>query len=388
MVPMPTACTSDEARPSASLVGSELTLVTWSGSARALETASEEAYAAIDSLLRERGSVPVQERVFAEREAGPALARGRARAVGSATEWSVPPTCIEGAPVGRTGLAGIHVIGARGTARPLVEGERTYGRVVETAEARILGLSDVGRRAAGRNAADPTEDAATTIEAAEHLLAREGFSFRDVARTWFYLRDILDWYGAFNTVRNTAFRRLGLAGPDGDGQIPASTGIAGRNHGGGWCALDLMALRRRDGGPFEMTRLHNRKQNEATEYGSSFARAMEVALGDARYIFVSGTASIDEHGRTVHAGDFGAQARYTLEAVQALLEGAGASLADVAQATAFLANPSDEPSFERAAERSELRATPLVTTVADVCRADLLFEIDAVAVVPLGRGAR
>jgi enamine deaminase RidA (YjgF/YER057c/UK114 family) len=384
---MPMACASDDARPRANLVGSELTLVTWSGPVRALEAASEEAYAAIDSLLRERNSVPIQERVFAEREAGSALARGRARAVGSASEWAVPPTCVEGAPVGWTGLAGIHVIGARGTARPLVESEWAYGRVVETSEARILGLSDVGR-CTGRIAANPSEDAATAIEATERLLAREGFSFRDVARTWFYLRDILDWYGPFNTVRNAAFRRMGLVGPDGDGQIPASTGIAGRNHRGGWCALDLMALRRKGGGPFEMSRLHNRKQNEATEYGSSFARAMEVALGDARYVFVSGTAAIDDHGATVHAGDFEAQARYTLEAVLALLEGAGASLGDVAQATAFLTSPGHGPSWERIVEGSELRAAPLVTTVADVCRAELLFEIDAVAVVPLERETR
>jgi enamine deaminase RidA (YjgF/YER057c/UK114 family) len=385
---MSTTCTSDRTRPSASSVGSELTLVTWSGSADAVETAAEEAYAAIDSLLRERGSVPVQERVFAERTAGPALVRGRARAVGGAAEWAVPPTCVEGAPIGRPGLAGIHVIGARGISRPVVEGDRFLGRAVETQEARILGLSDVGRGASGQSAASPTEDAGSAIEAAERLLAREGFSFRDVARTWFYLRDILDWYGPFNAVRTTAFRRMGLVGLDGDGQIPASTGIAGCNHRGGWCALDLLALRRKDGGPVEMKRLHSRKQNEATEYGSSFARAMEVVLGDARYLFVSGTASIDDHGATVHSGDFEAQVRYTLEAVEVLLDGAGATLADVAQATAFLADPRDGQSFERIVERSELRAAPLVTTLADVCREELLFEIDAVAVVPLGRGAR
>jgi enamine deaminase RidA (YjgF/YER057c/UK114 family) len=137
-----------------------------------------------------------------------------------------------------------------------------------------------------------------------------------------------------------------------------------------------------------MRRLHNRRQNEATEYGSAFARAIEVGIGDARYVFVSGTASIDDQGRTVHAGDFETQARYTLEAVQALLEGAGASLADVGQATAFLANPADGRALERIVARSGLRDVPLVTTVADVCRQDLLFEIDATAVVPLGRGAR
>ncbi len=318
----------------------------------------------------------------------PAVARARARAVGGAAEWAVPPTCVEGAPVDRTGLAGIHVVAARGASRPVAEGDRVYGRVVETPSARLLGLADVGRRAAGRLAPGPAEDAGAAIDAAEELLAREGFSFRDVARTWFYLRDILDWYGPFNAVRNAAFRRMGLVGPGGDGQIPASTGIEGRNPRGGWCTLDLLALQPRDGARVEMRRLHNRRQNEATEYGSAFARAMEVVLGDARYVFVSGTASIDDHGATVHVGDFETQTRYTLEAVEALLDGAGARLSDVCQATAFLANPCDGRAFERIVDRSDLRGAPLVTTVADVCRHDLLFEIDAIAVVPLARGAR
>ena len=327
-VHMLTTSESVEAGLKACTVGSELTLVTWPGGARDVESTAAQAYAAIDSLLRERGAVPVQERVFAELQAAPALARGRARSVGGAAEWAVPPTCIEGAPVGRGGLAGIHVIAARGNSRLVAEGDRVYGHEVQSPAARVLGLSDVGRRASGRLAPGPAEDAAAAIDAAEDLLAREGFSFRDVARTWFYLRDILDWYGPFNAVRNDAFRRMGLAGPGGDGQIPASTGIEGRNHRGGWCALDLLALRPTSGGRLEMKRLHNRKQNEATEYGSAFARAMEVVLGDARYLFVSGTASIDDRGATAHVGDFATQARYTLEAVATLLEGAGASLAD------------------------------------------------------------
>jgi enamine deaminase RidA (YjgF/YER057c/UK114 family) len=367
-----------------STIGSELTMVTWSRRARDAESAAEEAYAAIAEILRERGSAPVQERVFAELQAAPAIARGRARAVGGAGGWEAPPTAIEGAPVGWSGIAGIHVIGARGTARAVAEGDRVYGRVVETGGATILGLSDVGRRAGNRLAAGPPEEAAAAIVAAEDLLAREGFSFRDVTRTWFYLRDILDWYGPFNAVRNAAFRRMGLAGAGGNAPIPASTGIEGRNHRGGWCALDLVAMRPRNGGRLDVKRLHSRKQNEATEYGSAFARALEVRLGDARYVFVSGTASIDDQGRTVHVGDFERQTQHTLETIEALVESAGGSLADVVQATAFLANPSDARAFERILARTRLEGAPLVTTVADVCRPDLLFELDATAVLPLG----
>ena len=388
--------TSIETEPTLNLLASEvdsdLVLLTWPGASgvRGPEAARSvaEAYAAIGDALAARGCVPVQERVFADLRLVPEIARGRAAGLGArAGAWAVPPTIVEGAPVGREGIAGIHVVGARGEARPLVEGEAVYGTLVETANARVLGLSDVGRRADARLASAPAEDAGACLGAAEELLAREGFSFRDVARTWFYLRDILDWYGPFNAVRNAAFRRMGLMGPNGDGMIPASTGIEGRNARGGWSALDLVAMQPRPGGRFEMHRLHNRKQNEATEYGSAFARAMEVVLGDSRVVFVSGTASIDDHGRTVHVGDFDTQTRFTLEAVGALLEGAGARLADIRQATAFVKNPCDTKSFERIVERSPLASVPLLTTVADVCRDDLLFELDATVVLP-ARGAR
>jgi enamine deaminase RidA (YjgF/YER057c/UK114 family) len=370
--------------------GNDLTLLTWTGvgGARPVGEEAEKAYESLDTALREHGAVPIQERVFGTLQSAPDVAKGRARALGTEAEaWAVPPTCVEGAPVGHDGLAGIHVLAARSAKSRLVgEGDRALGRIVEAPSAHLLGLADVGRRAAGRLAAGPAEETGATIEAAVAVLAGEGYSFRDVARTWFYLRDILDWYGPFNAVRNAAFRRLGLTGSNGHGAIPASTGIDGRNARGGWCTLDLIAARPRPGERFEMERLHNQKQSEATEYGSAFARGMALTLGHCRYFFVSGTASIDDHGATVHVGDFEAQTEHTLTAVSALLEDAGASLPDVRQATAFLKNPCDQRAFERIADRVGLSGVPMVTTVADVCRDDLLFEIDATAVVPLRRG--
>jgi enamine deaminase RidA (YjgF/YER057c/UK114 family) len=366
----------------------DLVLLTWARASgrRFVGEQVEDAYREMDAALREAGAVVLQERVFGEAAAAPVVAAARARATRATGErWAVPPTIVEGAPVGRAGLAGIHVLGVRAESSRLIrDGDRLLGRVVDASGACLIGLADVGRAAEHGLTSGPRQEAAAAIEAAERVLAREGFTFRDVARTWYYLRDILAWYDSFNVARNAAFRRMGLTGPGGDGAIPASTGIQGRSPHGGWCTLDLVAARPRDGQPYEMRRLHNRKQNEAPQYGSAFARGMALTLGSHRYLFISGTASIDDQGATVHVGDFEAQTRQTIDAISALLEGAGATLGDVRQATAFLKNPGDLRSFERLARRAGLDQVPPVVTVADVCREELLVEIDATAVVAVG----
>jgi len=366
--------------------GTDLVLLSWTAEA-GVETNEDrlaEAYHALDEALRERGAAPVQERVFTHTKAAAHVSRARARSLaGCGERWAVPPTIVEGAPAFGAGLAGIHVIGARGRARLVRDGDQVRGRLVDGPSVRLLGLADVGRRLGERPARTPAEEALAVLGAAEELLAGEGFSFGDVARTWFYLGEILDWYGDFNGARNAFFGARGLASASGAGAIPASTGIGGRNARGGRCTLDLVAIQPAGPAPLARQRLHNPRQSEATRYGSAFARAVALTAGDARYVFVSGTAAIDGHGASVHPGDFEGQVLHTLDAVAALLEAAGGRLADIGQATAFLKRASDATRFEQLLGRCGIEAVPLVTTIADVCRPELLFELDATAVVPV-----
>jgi len=150
--------------------GSDLTLLTWTGTigGRPTTERAEHAYASLNEALVEHGTVPIQERIFGDLESAPAVARGRAQAVGNDSEpWAVPPTYVEGAPVGREGLAGIHVLAARADSSQVVtDGGGVLGRIAEGPSARFLGLSDVGRRAAGRLAPGPAEDTGVTIESA------------------------------------------------------------------------------------------------------------------------------------------------------------------------------------------------------------------------------
>ena len=125
--------------------------------------------------------------------------------------------------------------------------------------------------------------------------------------------------------------------------------------------------------------------NEAYDYGSAFSRGMRIELGQFILLLISGTASIDDQGRTVHAGDFRAQTRRTFENITALLESEGATWKDIVRTTCYLRDiERDYQAFneERTAffKQQGLEPLPASTGIqAILCRPDLLIEIEAIA---------
>src|SRR5580658_5674614 len=71
--------------------------------------------------------------------------------------------------------------------------------------------------------------------------------------------------------------------------------------------------------------------NEAYAYPkpSSFSRGVRIDLNGLTVLLISGTASIDENGNTVHVGDFRAQMRRTLSNISALLASEGSTWHDI-----------------------------------------------------------
>ena len=127
--------------------------------------------------------------------------------------------------------------------------------------------------------------------------------------------------------------------------------------------------------------------NEAYDYPkpSSFSRGLRVEVGGFTVLFISGTASVDEDGKTVHAGDFGAQCWRTYRNITALLNSEGASWHDVVRATCYLRDiERDYDQFNRIRTSffKWLGLNPLPASVGvqtRLCREDLLVEIEAVA---------
>ena len=128
--------------------------------------------------------------------------------------------------------------------------------------------------------------------------------------------------------------------------------------------------------------------NEAYDYAkpSSFSRGLRLEFGRVVVLLISGTASIDEHGATVHVGDFRAQLRRTYSNITGLLESSGASWKDIVRTTCYLRDiDRDYEAFnqERTKFFAEQGLDPLPASTgiqAILCRPDLLIEIEAIAI--------
>ena len=191
--------------------------------------------------------------------------------------------------------------------------------------------------------ADELEDIFPRLD---ETLAKAGATWSQVVRTWFYIKDIDAHYARFNELRTAHFARRGMT------KLPASTGI-GLRAGPAVTAALLICDK-----PWSVVK--SPRQTEATTYGSSFSRAA-VCGGN---LYVSGTASLAGHD-VAHVGDFDAQVKETLAAVESILSAKGKSWRDVKRAIAYVKH----------GQKCSLPCEALVVE-ADVCRPEWLFELE------------
>jgi enamine deaminase RidA (YjgF/YER057c/UK114 family) len=126
--------------------------------------------------------------------------------------------------------------------------------------------------------------------------------------------------------------------------------------------------------------------NEAYAYDkpSSFSRGMRLDIGGVVILLISGTASIDENGMTVHIGDFRAQMKRTLDNITGLLKSEGCTWHDVVRTTCYLRDIDRDydvfnelrTAFFKAQELDPLPASTGIQ--AHLCRPDLLVEMEAI----------
>jgi len=207
---------------------------------------------------------------------------------------------------------------------------------------------------------------------------------RHLIRVWNYLPQINceaggeERYRLFNSARQLAFRNSGRATT---GTVPAASALG--SPAGSPISIYFLAARR----PPRM--IENPRQTSAYYYPPKFgrhspifSRACLMSESAGTNLFVSGTASIVGH-ETIHPGDVDAQTRETVANINALLEEANRAVGqaryslDGLKFKVYVRQPSDLDAIEGALAESLRSSTSIVYLQADVCREDLLVEIEA-----------
>jgi enamine deaminase RidA (YjgF/YER057c/UK114 family) len=211
----------------------------------------------------------------------------------------------------------------------------------------------------------------------------ESRGYNAILRFWNYFPGVnrvshnLERYLQFNIGRQNAFLSHGRSVT---GNVPAACALGSADGG---LQVAFLAARADPIG------IENPRQISAYHYpdqygprSPTFSRASLVNLWGRDLLFISGTASIVGH-QTLHAGDVGAQTRECLRNIAAVVAeanrrtpGAGFDLGDLAYKV-YIRYREDLVRVRHELMRFIGAPVSVVFLQADVCRADLLVEIEA-----------
>jgi enamine deaminase RidA (YjgF/YER057c/UK114 family) len=350
-------------------------------------SAAEELFARVAATLVDRGIQPIQEKLYGTTTVRCEVLKRRDSIYRlRGLDRTMPVTWIQGTPLQGCDFVGLQIWGIQphdgapnvSTVKNPVTGR---GRIWTGRGFRFVHLPGVkGTTPAGALAAGPVAQASLMFKNAGAGLEAHGMKLGNVVRTWIYSARLLDWYDDLNRVRTPIYRAAGF-GSEGGPAFPASTGIMGRSDDEE-CSMDVLALE--SDAPAcasALPILRSPRQDSSFKYGSAFSRGMALEIEGRRTVHISGTASINAAGASAYLGDAEHQSLETLMSIAAILEEQGGGLQNITSATLFCKNRAAREAWERACRLLRIGDFPKVCVQADVCRHDLLVEMEAVAVI-------
>ncbi|MBS0581202.1 MAG: hypothetical protein JSR36_18250 [Proteobacteria bacterium] len=217
----------------------------------------------------------------------------------------------------------------------------------------------------------------------------EAEKYPHLLRVWNYLPHInrdshgTERYQQFNTARQHALQSFGRAVI---GSVPAASALG--SVGDGPVVVYFLA------GRTAPIFVENPRQVSAyhypPEYGThspAFSRAALLCEPENIALFISGTASIVGH-RSLHVGDVTGQTRETLRNIEALvaeanrLQRAAHFSMDTLAYKVYVRQPQDLGAIRNELASSACARAQMIYLQADVCRQELLVEIEATGIAP------
>jgi len=245
-------------------------------------------------------------------------------------------------------------------------------------------------------------DACDLFQQAARQLNAAGLGWQHVVRTWWQLERITATEGdsqrylELNRARTDAFAGMRFGNEEASAlaspvRYPASTAIGMEPGAGLTLGALAMETSRSD---VRLIALENPWQTPAYDYAPhyspqspKFSRAMAMIAPEHSIIWVSGTASI-LNSELCHPDDIVAQTEQALDNIMALIApenfathgvpDTGATLADLTQVRVYIKHADDYAACRAVCDR-RLGNLPAIHVLADICRPELLVEIEGVA---------
>jgi len=286
-----------------------------------------------------------------------------------------PVTCLHNTVPGGKGTFSAQAIALSGiqNVEPVKINGRRIGFVYEDDYARYCFLSNVFSQNVNISRPEQTE---IVFETFEKAMTQHEFKFAETVRTWFFNDHILEWYGEFNKVRTNFFNKTGIF----EKTVPASTGIGTGNPYGAALIGNLFAIQPKNG-QVKIQAVPSPMQESALNYKSSFSRAIELEFPTHRRLLISGTASISKDGKTVFLDDVASQIDLTMRIAKALLQSRKMSWRNLFRGIVYFKHPDYLKYFEEYCRKHKISSSPLAVAFTDMCRCDLLFEIELDALI-------
>jgi enamine deaminase RidA (YjgF/YER057c/UK114 family) len=322
------------------------------------------------TVLQERNAIVVRHEIFGSIAAHKETMQTLRQEVHN-FDW--PVMWVGGGDNASDIISGMHVFAVAGTLVDTIhhEGE-PIGRVFSDGQIRHCMLSGMKLINLSASKSAQCHEIFKNLESA---LRKANMNMANVVRTWFFLDDILSWYGEFNNARIKFFKERKLL----DDLLPASTGIGGWNPFGAVLVAGVWAVQTKEGSTIARE-VPSPLQCSSMDYGSAFSRAVLVDTPSCRRLLVSGTASIGPDGRSLHTSGLRQQIALSMKVVREILVSRGFNFSDVTRATAYFKNLQDAPAFDVWREKQGLEPFPLIATQSTICRPELLFEIELDAI--------
>jgi chorismate lyase / 3-hydroxybenzoate synthase len=256
-----------------------------------------------------------------------------------------------------------------------------------------IALDEPATSAGGQTDRSPLMEV-TAQAYAEICATLEAERYPHLLRVWNYLPDInrdfqgVERYRQFNTARQEALHTCGRAVA---GSVPAASAL-GAVPGS---PLVVYFLAGRVAPVFVENPRQVSAYNYPQEYGTHspvFSRAALLRQKGSVTLFISGTASIVGH-RSLHVGDTAAQTRETLANIDALLAEANRLTQEARfdrhslAYKVYVRDPADLPLIQSQLSGALGADAQIIYLQADICRQDLMVEIEATGIRPLAAAA-